>query len=98
MLIKQYSQGVETNAGRAGDPASVYELLCKPYSLPPEQCATLGTVADMNYAALVSKVFRDLEVVAVCTGGVETNGGRVGDPASCYETSEGFKKKIKELL
>ncbi len=85
-----HMQGLLKNIYR--DPKAYRELLCKPYGLPPEQCATLGTAANMNHAALVSKVFRDLEVVAVCTGGVETNGGRVGDPASGYETSEGFKK------
>lgn len=55
------------------------------YGLPPNRCATLGTAANMHCAAIVSTSFRELEVIAVCTGGVETNGGRAGDPATVYE-------------
>lgn len=74
------------------DPAAYRQRICEPYGLPAEQCATLGTAANMNNAAFVSERFRDLEVVAVVTGGVETNAGRAGDPASVVETPEGFEK------
>ena len=39
----------------------------------------------MNNVAISHKEFRDLEVVTVCTGGVEANAGRAGDPASYCE-------------
>jgi adenosylcobinamide amidohydrolase len=39
----------------------------------------------MNNAAFCHEKFSDLEVVAICTGGVERNSGRAGDPASYYE-------------
>ncbi|NPV62314.1 MAG: adenosylcobinamide amidohydrolase [Methanotrichaceae archaeon] len=55
------------------------------YHLPCQKCATLGTAANMNNAAICHKSFCDLEVVAVCTGGVEGNAGRAGDPASYYQ-------------
>lgn len=62
------------------------------HQLPSEKCATLGTAANMRCAAVVSKRFRDTEVVVVATGGVETNGGRAGDPATVYETEGRFDR------
>lgn len=55
------------------------------HNLPFQRCATLGTAANMNNASICHEKFCDLEVVTVCTGGVEGNAGRAGDPASCYE-------------
>ncbi|MBN1653502.1 MAG: adenosylcobinamide amidohydrolase [Deltaproteobacteria bacterium] len=65
------------------------------HDLPADRCATLGTAANMRCAGFSSRAFRELEVVAVCTGGVETNGGRVGDPASVYE-SDGRFERLRE--
>lgn len=65
--------------------------ICELVDLPPEKCVTMGTAANMHHAALVHKEFRDLEVVAVVTGGVETNAGRAGDPASVLEKEDGFE-------
>jgi adenosylcobinamide amidohydrolase len=66
--------------------------ICEPHDLPPERTATMGTAANMNHAAFVSKSYDELKVVAVVTGGVETNAGRAGDPASVLETPDGFDK------
>ncbi|NPA24582.1 MAG: adenosylcobinamide amidohydrolase, partial [Deltaproteobacteria bacterium] len=74
------------------DPLRHRELVCIPCGLPPESCATMGTAANMHHAAIRVESFRELEVVAVATGGVETNAGRAGDPAGYYETPEGFEK------
>ncbi len=52
----------------------------------------MGTAANMHHAAFVQKTFRNLEVWAVVTGGVETNAGRIGDPASVFETEQGFER------
>ena len=68
------------------------QSVCDRYGLPAEACATLGTAANMNNAAFVSREFRGLRVIAVCTGGVEANAGRAGDPASVFETEEGFER------
>ena len=74
------------------DPEAYRQMICNPHDLPAEKCATMGTAANMHHAAFVSRKFRDLEVVAVVTGGVETNAGRAGDPASVLESKDGFEK------
>ncbi|MBU1056010.1 MAG: adenosylcobinamide amidohydrolase [Proteobacteria bacterium] len=73
------------------NPVAYRQRTCEPYGLPAESCATMGTAANMNNAALISEKFRDLQVVAVCTGGVESNAGRAGDPASVFESADGFE-------
>ena len=67
------------------DPIAYRDLVCNRYQLPSERCATLGTAANMRYAVTKEAGFRDLVVVAICTGGVEGNAGRAGDPATIYE-------------
>ena len=74
------------------DPVAYRQRTCEPYGLPAESCATMGTAANMNNAAFVLETFRDLQVAAVVTGGVEGNAGRAGDPASVFETPDGFEK------
>jgi len=73
-------------------PKGYRRAICRARGLPDDECATLGTAANMHYAAIKQESFRDLEVVAVCTGGVETNAGRAGDPASIYEMDGAFHK------
>ncbi|MEM5788137.1 MAG: adenosylcobinamide amidohydrolase [Syntrophobacteraceae bacterium] len=68
------------------------EMVACRHGLPHDRCATLGTAANMRYAAIRHASFRDLEVVAVCTGGVEANAGRAGDPASVYEEDGIFQR------
>jgi adenosylcobinamide amidohydrolase len=74
------------------DPQKYRRLICRQYALPDQDCATLGTAANMRYASIKEAGFRDLTVVAVCTGGVETNAGRAGDPASVYEWNGSYEK------
>ncbi len=74
------------------DPAAYRRLVCQQAGLESEACATLGTAANMHNACIRAETFRDLTVVAVCTAGVETNAGRVGDPAAVVETENGFEK------
>lgn len=69
----------------ATDPEAYRSNVCRQHGLPGERCATLGTAANMRNASVKEARFRDLIVVAVCTGGAEANGGRAGDPASVYE-------------
>jgi len=66
-------------------------MICENIGLAAEKCVTMGTAANMHHAAIIHRTFLDLEVVAVVTGGVETNGGRAGDPASVLESESGFK-------
>lgn len=74
------------------DPPAYRKVICCRLGLPDQECATLGTAANMRYAAIQRETFRDVEVVAVCTGGVETNAGRAGDPASVYESEGAFER------
>lgn len=75
----------------ARQPAAYREAVASRYGLDPDRCATLGTAANMRYAVIRHESFRELEVIAVCTGGVEGNAGRVGDPASIYEKDGTFE-------
>lgn len=74
------------------DPPAYRRAICAGASLPAEHCAMLGTAANMRYAVVKEAGFRDLIVVAVCTGGVEGNAGRAGDPASVYEWNGTYEK------
>lgn len=76
----------------ARSPDVYRDAVAKRYGLPPHRCATLGTAANMRHAVIRHESFRDLEVVAVCTGGVEGNAGRAGDPASMYEKDGSFER------
>ncbi len=76
----------------AMDRSRYREYICEQYGLDPEKCATLGTAANMRNAAVKQARFRDLTVAAVCTGGVEGNAGRAGDPASHFEHDGKFEK------
>ncbi len=73
-------------------PAEYRERIASRHGLVADRCATLGTAANMHCAGLSHRSFRELEVLAVCTGGVETNAGRVGDPATIYETDGRFER------
>lgn len=66
-------------------PDAYRELIATRHGLPAERCATMGTAANMHAAGMAHERFRDLEVVAVVTAGVETNAGRAGDPAAYHE-------------
>jgi len=72
------------------DPLRYQTELCEQYGLPGLS-ASLGTAANMHYAAIETARFRNLAVTAICTGGVEGNAGRAGDPASVWEGEAGFE-------
>ncbi len=74
------------------EPQACQKMICEPHGLPAAKCAAMGTAANMHHAAFVTKKFRELKVTAVVTGGVETNAGRAGDPASVMENPDGFEK------
>ncbi|NBJ16761.1 MAG: adenosylcobinamide amidohydrolase [Dehalobacter sp. 4CP] len=68
---------------------AVYEehmkLIAAELGLDPEASAGLLTAAAMNNAAIRTASYEDLTVTAVVTGGIEMNGGRIGDPAFFHE-------------
>ena len=85
----------KSHATAVQEPAVYLQHICRQNGLS-EKCASLGTAANMNCASMESERFRDLEVTAVCTGGVETNAGRAGDPASVYESEGSFESAYRE--
>ncbi len=56
--------------------------------LDPGRATGMGTVAHMEHAAAETLSYESLTVTAVATGGIETNGGRAGDPASYFGDAE----------
>ena len=71
-----------------GSVTAYLQIVAKRLSLSPDMVSGILTAADMNNAAIAVQAFRDVEVVAVVTAGVEVNGGRAGDPASYYQEDE----------
>ena len=71
-------------------PVDYLKSVCEKHGLSPEKRALLGTAANMNYAVVESQKYRGLMVVAISTGGVKTNAGRAGDPATIYEKDGKF--------
>lgn len=59
--------------------------LMEKLGLPRDRTAGLLTAARMENAAIKALSFRELEVTAIVTAGVDVNGGRAGDPAWHYE-------------
>jgi adenosylcobinamide amidohydrolase len=73
-----------------GGSTRYHERVCSEATVLPEATATMGTAANMNYAAVVTERAGDLEVTAVVTAGVESNATCAGDPARWRETAAGF--------
>lgn len=63
-------------------------LVSRQLGIDPARVTGMGTAAQMENAAIKSLTYEALTVTAIVTGGIETNGGRVGDPASYYKTVE----------
>ena len=69
-----------------------HDLVCAEAGVPADVTVTMGTAANMNYAATVTERDEDVEVMAVVTAGVRTNAVCAGDPATWRETREGIAK------
>lgn len=72
-----------------GMAASSYEAYLRQAAerlgLNPEHTTGMGTSAHMENAALETLSYQGLTVTAISTGGIEANGGRVGDPAKFFQ-------------
>lgn len=71
------------------------ETIAKEIGLNPDSCAGLSTAASMDNLAVESETYDDFTVTALVTGGIEVNGGRVGDEAYYHEKA-GKSVHIKE--
>ncbi|BBB92173.1 MAG TPA: adenosylcobinamide amidohydrolase [Methylomusa anaerophila] len=56
--------------------------------LDPDRVSGMGTGASMDNVAIQSASYQTLTVTAIATGGVEENGGRVGDPAEYFNPGQ----------
>ena len=74
MLAPTYTEHMQILSGRLG--------------LDPETVTGMGTAADMENVAIETLSYQNLTVTAIVTGGIETNGGRVGDPATFFKPLE----------
>lgn len=72
--------------------ADTYEghmrLISKRLAIDPEKVSGMSTAASMENAVIESMTYKELTVTAIATAGIETNGGRVGDPADYYRPIE----------
>ena len=69
-----------------------HRRICGEINLDPDAAATMGTAANMQYAAIVSAADDGLEATAIVTAGVQTNAVCAGDPAHWRETADGVVK------
>jgi len=60
-------------------------LVATDLGLDPDKATGIGTAASMDNVSVRKEQYEDLTVTALVTGGVEVNGGRVGDPATYYD-------------
>lgn len=58
--------------------------VAKKLGFNPERVTGMGTAASMDNVAIQAESYKTLTVTAIVTGGVEGNGGRVGDPADYF--------------
>lgn len=71
------------------------EIITREIGLDPVECAGLGTAASMDNLSIKSETFDDFTVTALVTGGIEVNGGRVGDIAN-YHEKDGKSQYVKD--
>jgi adenosylcobinamide amidohydrolase len=69
-----------------------HDAVCAEIDLSPDLTVTMGTAANMNYAAVVTARDEDVAVTAVVTAGVQSNAVCAGDPASWRETASGLAR------
>ncbi len=64
------------------------QILSRRLGLDHHTVTGMGTAADMENVAIETLSYENLAVTAIVTGGIETNGGRVGDPATFFKPLE----------
>jgi adenosylcobinamide amidohydrolase len=75
-----------------GGDATYHDRTCAEAEVPGSETVTMGTAANMNYAAVTTMSDGDVEVTAVVTAGVESNATCAGDPAAWREAPSGVEK------
>lgn len=65
-------------------------IVTKELGLDPATACGLSTAAQMENVSIQTRHYAETAVTAVVTGGIDINGGRVGDPADWHETEGQF--------
>ena len=63
-------------------------IIARSIGLDPDLTTGMGTAASMENVSIKHLSYEDLTVTAIVTGGIEVNGGRVGDPSEYYKPIE----------
>jgi adenosylcobinamide amidohydrolase len=71
-----------------------HRSVCRELDLDPDCAATMGTAANMNYAAAIRRGQDDMQVTAVVTAGVQGNAACAGDPTTWSETPQGCSEPV----
>jgi adenosylcobinamide amidohydrolase len=92
-LTAVFNNDCTVGAGMAAKlKAPTYEehmkVLCCELGLDMDKTSGIGTAAQMENVSIKTETYKDISVTAAVTGGVEVNGGRVGDPASWDELAK----------
>jgi len=91
-IFNQTTPKVETASELPGGNLEAYlTYIADQLGFNANQASGLLTAANQRNVAFNSLGFRELEVLAVATAGVDYNGGRAGDPAAYYETKGRFE-------
>jgi adenosylcobinamide amidohydrolase len=69
-----------------------HDAVCREIGLDARVTASMGTAANMNYAAICEQQDGSLRVTAVVTAGVHGNAACAGDTAGWRETESGWDK------
>jgi adenosylcobinamide amidohydrolase len=69
-----------------------HDAVCREVGLDAQFVASMGTAANMNYAAICEQQDCNLRVTAVVTAGVQGNAACAGDAAGWRETESGWEK------
>jgi adenosylcobinamide amidohydrolase len=69
-----------------------HSAVCREIGIDAQLAASMGTAANMNYAAIREQQDGNLRVTAVVTAGVQGNAACAGDAAGWRETERGWDK------
>lgn len=101
-LVAVFNHSINPGAGMAYKlKAPTYvehlALMAEELGFDRKYTAGIGTAALMENLAIETSLHKNFAVTALVTGGVEVNGGRVGDPAS-YEEVAGKAEKFSGTI
>ncbi len=69
-----------------------HDVVCREIGLPAAEVASMGTAANMNYAAIATHEDREVVVTAMIAAGGQGNATCAGDPAGWREGENGWEK------